>query len=976
MEATQPQITYVKVNDKLFCQVNGIERNFAQSSQHLDECIIFVMDVSASMGKHINNAHELFKSLIIGNEIPNTMVATFGERSTIHQFKNKDIDNWKCPKTEGTTLLCDTIKNVFNHIIQTKQKTLFQIVILSDGEVHDLEDKKNSHCQSIFKDNVLSYVSKINPASFNQHIIQVSSIRIGVEGDTRALTCFSIFHNHPTCEQQIIDIPCCTQIENLDNALLEIFVHFGIGRTCYSNKITSSSNNLSRFPFDMTNVNTLDVNDNDYFIIDDNNSLITIDGTEVKLIEKTTISESSILAYMKLIEQKIRTVKVLNIDSKNIENVIPFLRAIQEMLKNNEIADKSLSKMAQIKRDALKTQGTIINQILQLINVDNVHKLNAQQQAQFLRQVDSSTQSGRRLAKRSNENSDDVSVVLINSMKGILTKYKKITNESEENPRSFFSISSSIEILNEAVDELKDDLDVLSLEDLLKCFGQVGLCFKSKIGNYPDPWQFKVSKVYNCFLGQHDIYEASMHGGTLTVPGSQDVITGVDVMYHHGNELYFKERAVNKIHCSIAMRKVAADIPNDDIALKVAVIYQQIYQVMKEPLEKSIIDLWLNISTLKLIIGDRSKDIFGEEVIASLLLPNMDAYFTGDLNISSINKIIAMLLVLNSDNFKNKIDLQKVARSLLSLDCYHHVKFIENLQRDKTINSIFQINMDNRTIAQEPFEAEPNIIEFYDKYTLPDVIKESQLYSNSYSKIINFMKFLHIYYNSTSLEDLVINIKKGLNNLNVFEIEVPIDLFVTANVIQALQSPKLESRVDVTKRVMLLKPLITLSDIDTYFKSIVINIFKDDYEKQLVLKLFNEKERENIVQIETLVWCCEIETFVLKLNEFIPQRDGDKYKLLMKAFNEESNIPILREKIWVICLCQINGSDAIVWNRGNMCSKLELPFLMKIWNYDQFGLLNYDDMYKTWKFAARIHWYRESDKPNRHGHCNSNPYLA
>lgn len=966
----QPHIKYVKINDQLFCQIIGVTQN----NEHLNECLIFVMDVSASMGKHINNAHQLFKNLIISNEIKNTMVATFGERSNINHFTNKDIVNWKCPHPESSTLLSETFKNVFNYIDQIKEKTLFQILIISDGDVKDLEDRKYGTCTIPC---TLSYVSTINPSAFEKHIIQVSSIRIGIEGDTRALTCFSVFHNHPICEQQIIDIPSCTDINNLDNALLEIFVNFGIGRSCYSNKITSSANNLQRFPSDPINVNTLDINNDDYFIINSNDASITIDNQLIELIKRTTLNESSILNYMKLIEQKIRTIKVLNINSRNIVNIIPFLKGVQEILNNNEnVNNKSLSKIAQIKRNAIKTQGTIINKILQLINLDNVDKLNAQQQAQFLRQIDSSTQSGRRLAKRSNESSDDIHSIVTNSIKKILTNYKKVDNESEDNPRSFFSISSSIEILNEAFDELKDDLDMLSLEDLLKCLGQVGLCFKAKIGNYPDPWQFKVSKVYNCFLGQHDIYEASVCGGTLTLPGSQEEITGVDVIYYNGNEVYFKERAINKLHCSIAMRKVAADIPNDDIALKVAVIYQQIHQLMKQPLEKSIIDLWLNIKTLKLIINERYKDIFGEEVIAALVLPNMDAYFTGDLNISSINKIIAISLVCD---LKGKVDLCKLARSLLSLDCYHHIKSLETMSRDKTISSILQINMKNRTLAQEPFEAEPEKIEFYDKYDYDNIITQSKTYFNDYSKIINFIKFLSIYYNSTSLNDLIINVKttqnKSLQSFFGIKEDVPLDLFISANIIQAILSPKLESRVNITERIMLLQPLITLSDIDEYLKNLVINIYKNDYERQLILKLFNEKERESIVQIETLVWACEIETFVLKLNDFIPQRDSEKYQLLMKAFNETNDIPILQEKVWVICLCQIAGSETIVWNRGNMCSKLELPFLMKIWNYDKIGSLIYNDMYTKWRNAARIHWYRESDKPNRHGHCNSNPYL-
>lgn len=237
--------------------------------------------------------------------------------------------------------------------------------------------------------------------------------------------------------------------------------------------------------------------------------------------------------------------------------------------------------MARIKRDVLKTQGTIINQILQLININGVHKFNSQQQAQFLRQVDETTSSGRRLAKRSNENPDDVLIILINGIKKILNEYKEI--ESNTDVTSFLSLSSSVDILNEALHEIKNDLDLFNLEDLLQCFGQIGLCFRATIGNYPDPWQFKVDEVYSCFLGQHDIYIASNSDKPLKVPESNNVITGVDVICYDEMKNYILERSVNKLHCSIVMRKTVADIPNDDIALKTAVIYQMIDQTMNNP---------------------------------------------------------------------------------------------------------------------------------------------------------------------------------------------------------------------------------------------------------------------------------------------------------------------------------------------------------------------------------------------------------
>jgi len=944
------KISYIKIGERKLCQITGIE----QKEQDINTVTIFVLDISGSMGSRATNAQESFKDLIMSNNNQKTIVATFGEYSTIKKYNGREIAKWERPILEGDTKLYDTIKNVFNIITETKEKTLFQIIIISDGHVNDLPQ-------------VLKYVSNVNSVDFKQHIIQVSSIRIG-DGDTRALTCFSVFHNHPKCEQQIIDLSSYCNRNAIEDVLIQIFVHFSNGRNCYSGKITSNSNDLCRLPSDPTLLDSLDVNNNDFFICSNQSPMLYFNNKNIILTEKITLNESDIFDYLKLIEQKIRTIKVLGND-KFLEGTIPFLNSISEIFKNNEkIYDTKLTNMAQIKRKAFKTHGSILNKILELINIDGVQKFNSQQQAQFLREVDETTQSGRRLAKRSNENCEDILAILINGIKNILNKHKEI--EHDTNIRSFLSLSSDVDILNEALNEIKNDLDLFNLEDLLQCFGQIGLCFRAAIGNYPDPWQFKVDEVYNCYLGQHDIYIGANSNKPLKVPGSDKIITGVDVICYDDINIYVLERSVNKIHCSIAMRKTVADIPHDDIALKTAVIYQMIDQVMNNPLEKSIIDLWYNINTLKLIIGN-NKYIFGDEVINSFGLKNMEAYFTGDLNISSINKIIAIMLV-----FKPDVNLRRLARALLSLDSYHNLKYLDLEQRSEIINKIFNIDMENRTLIKEPFEKEPDVIEFYDKYNQENVISESKQYQNKYNKIINFIKFYHVYKNTISCDHLLENIKKqNITDNKIFGIKpnVPIDLFITANTIQAIQCHKLECRVDTINRKMLLASLLTLEDIDMFFKSIISKIFEIDYQRQLTIKHNNEIERETVVQIEQLVWSCDINEFVEKLNNFIPQRDMEKYSILIKELSQTNSVPILQHKIHVLSVCKIAESNDIVWNRGNMCSSNDMRLFKIIWDYDSLSLLSWEKLFHIWYTAPSIHVYRESDKPNRHGHCNSNP---
>ncbi len=959
MDSVIPTVLATELpNGQHICQIKNIK---AGNLPYDNTELIVVFDISASMGSNVAIIHKQLQNLIPKHATQKITVVTFGRYSIMINLNHNQINNWHCPELEGSTQLCESIRKVFTKISNSQTKTLFQITIISDGDVFDL-------------DNVLDYVSNVKPNALSKHIIQVSAIRIGSRGDTRALSCFYAFHNHPTSSQMMIDTTTHNQT-SIENALADIFKYFNKGLGCYASKLVSASNNLVTYPFDTDPTNLLDINNNDYFICKTFPSDLKIDGVNVIVTERNHILEADILDYLKVIEMKVRNLKVLGVN-KQIPLIVPFLNDLNKIMSQDlPLVDQSNSKMAQIRRSANKMRGTIINTILQLVNLDNVHKLNSEQQASFLRDINQNTQTGRRLAKRSAENESDILTTLKNNVSLILNSHEKSSEESALT--SFYSLVTSSDILTEAVTELKDDIDMFSLEDLLRCFGQVGLCFEAAVANYPDPWQFKVRKVYpGIYLAQHDIYEALVlgSGSHMKAPGSnsdKDIITGVDVIQ---TDSYVSNREVNKIHCSISMRRVAAIIPNDDIALKTAVIFQLANQVVELPLEVAVTDLWSNIQTLKQIVGSRINSIFVEEVVKGLLKPNMDAYFTGDLGVSSINKIVGLVLVHNK-----KIDLRKLARSLLSLDAYHHVRS-KTISENK-IHEIFQIDISaHRTNPSDPFEPEPVVVEFYDGFDSDIVIQNSSELFNEFNKIIGFIKFLHAYSESNSVPDLIANIKKYQTKQSgwVFGIkDISLELFVTAHTIQAILAPKLEYRVDTVNRRMLLPSLLSKADLTAYFKSVVQAEFKADYEIQLALKHKNETERKTIMQIEKLIWSCDTAEFIRDLNEFIGQRDSATYPELISKMKETADIPLLREKIWILAMCKTyDDTDTIVWNRGNLCTKNDMGMFESMWSTDPIKDIDWDEFYGMWSSLAwtlDYHNYRDGVS-NRHGHCNICPY--
>ena len=424
---------------------------------------------------------------------------------------------------------------------------------------------------------------------------------------------------------------------------------------------------------------------------------------------------------------------------------------------------------------------------------------------------------------------------------------------------------------------------------------------------------------------------------------------------------------------------VAAVIPADDIALEAAVLFQQIHQVIMRPLEKTVHNTWHNIMCLKQIIANRFDQIFGSEVVAALSKPNMAAYFTGDLDISSITKIIALVLAITDDTYA-KIDTQILARALYSLDAYHFIKSKDNIDRDGVIKQIMEIDFDEcRTVPAEPFEPEPVIITFNDSYDLEHISASAASYHNEYDKITNFMHFLIQFRKSNSIEQLVTLIKTPIvpSTIYGFDPNMTFDTFLAANTLQALQCTKLEHRVDVSNRKVLLAPIISLSAVDELFANTVRAFYAADYAKQLKQKIHNEVERTTIVQLEQLIWSCDMIEFGAKLNEYIVQRDSEKYQqLVSKLFNTE-NIPLLQEKIWVMVLCKIRNSTSnqVVWNRGNMANHKECMSYEKIWDSDLTGIIPWTDFISEWNNLNTILYhnvYRDG-MANRHGHANVCP---
>lgn len=461
MEVPNPQIICTQLSQNQYlCKLTSVT---AKANNYSNTELIIVFDVSGSMGNTVEVIHKLLRKFIVQYNISKTCVITFSSISTLAEYA--DIRKWNSPYANGSTYLHDGIKKAITRMQNNTTETLYQFLIISDGALHDL-------------DNVLSYVNKVNANELNKHVINVTALRIGIQGDTKALTCFYKFHNHPTCEQLLIDIQHNYRFTESEasNALARIFVQFQEGVVDNSLKVESSNINIRKYPFGEC-AKVLNLLNNEYFICTNLPNLL-IEEKKCIVVEKTTVDENDILDYLHMFDMKVRNLKILG-NNELLKTAVVFLENVEKHITKPELGP-NISRIAQLKL-IRKKQNTIINDIKQLINTNNVDKLNAQQQADFLRKIDNSTRSGRRLAMRGMENSDDILITFQDNTKTWLNSEKSgktdvlaniIDINTNDEITSFYNLSTNAEIKTNLKEELssnsQNEIELLNLEDLLR----------------------------------------------------------------------------------------------------------------------------------------------------------------------------------------------------------------------------------------------------------------------------------------------------------------------------------------------------------------------------------------------------------------------------------------------------------------------------------------------------------------------------
>jgi len=848
-----PQVKIVNLdqtNNLLFVDTEKLP--FEPVKLNIRRKFFFILDRSGSMEGYFELFIKLLPNLMNKLHVRVIKLFTFDSKNevynlTLNEAKKLDIKNRGCTSLNGT------IDNLVHEINKDKHNCHIQLLFVSDGELDD-------------KNKVLINTKNLANKIDKRHKIHVVGVRLNTSKygspDTKAITCINSIHNIPHIQPTLIEIPYyknfdpCHQPEIIQSSAImmkEIYDKFCLNqiidifnRNRISNDgflLNSSILNLkTEVSSQFTNAIRL-LKGKNIIIINSPINNLTINEVALDIIECKNVSEEDLTNFLKTIESRVRNYKVMGTQEEKLEQIRDFMLALKthfETYSNNqqETKLKPQARFKQILRMIKKRSNSYTDKILQLLNLKKIHELNSLQQAAFLQELCENKKSKRIVGRSRIKNKEQFYDLVKKCQEEFKSKFNRIKKKEEKLKliTSFYTLSDNSDIYEIMIDE--KEISLLSVQEMLECFGLTGICFNAEKKIYQEPWAFLPTEVYyNCYLSQNDLHCALIQGKgeLLEAPGIKgSKITGVAPIYtgQSWNLLKFW----NNIQASVILRNSITYIVDDPIAITTGVLWRMSITICKKGLnECREKDFGLMLKTLRYqsrngaYFINKSKKI---NLIEDLGRKNVAAYLTGDRNIPHVMKIISCLLSIDTKD----LDLPRIFRALYSFQCYHYVRRIINREqkdsqvvRNELLSKISNIKIPtDQELIKNILDNNPVI--WNSQYSLQDIHETVEKYKISPHNLICVYRMLQWLEKGGEIKK---NYGTEENIKNCFGINMTSNNYITINTVQALTCPNTSYRVDTEKREFLI-PLVTT---ETESNQYIENIIKEHY------KTYNKKLR-------------------------------------------------------------------------------------------------------------------------------------
>ncbi|ARF10430.1 hypothetical protein Hokovirus_1_309 [Hokovirus HKV1] len=890
-----------KILNDYRCQINieNVENNNSVTTAEL----IIIIDSSGSMG---NNTQYLCEK-ILPNMILKLGYNLINDKHHIIDFNNSTryrimtaAELIKNPIfSGGCTYIAPTLKEL-EKIIQQDQNKVYRVLVISDGDVHDMDKIIES--------------SNITSLTLKSYCMDVHCVRYFTSSshpDTRALATF--LQLNTINKGNLIDINSKLPNDTIVDMLASLFQKI-------NNNVLSSDKPIFKiYPWSEP-TNTIHYQNQPIYLTQEPTILFLNDKQiDFTINIKEDIDHNTIYKVMlDDINNYLNRAKILKLVNnpnslKELETMTNYFNRLEKSMVNDEDVNNSLECRARlIKNMIMRKKKSLLNEFNVIASDDRVSKLNSANMAEWLRTatINKNSKAMARRAFESKTDGDalDFSGILRDEVKKMKNNINELANiDSSDHLVSFYSQASTLDGILALCDMEDDLINELEATDIIQMINIVGLACNSNIGDYPDPMSYRLKNLFpGCYISISDLTFAITYNikqgsdNNVYVPGHEktesNIITNVIPLFNDERiHNFLIKYAPNLLEytASVGMRRMILNINmtycytlcsgvwgmvellnsnKSTIAIETFKNMVNIYNCVADKHFKHITELLNNPPQLADLDSnpdpdqDSNQDQNQDPNQVSNQEPNQDPkqepnqdqnqdsnqnnYLTYWLNNNGITNIINPVY-----NIVKNETCQYMANILRSAYSYEASRLMKSyLKKNKyenpakgaqeTLIKFLGIDTNkygNNTSDLFTVDPEPT---FYDRYHI-----NNDMYNTFVQLLdkINYVALLPDLFTSLNCENYVSTIQTlpSLDDnylAHVFNIKYDIEFFKIATIVQSFLFFNKKARIDDELFKMKIIDLVNYKNAKKLVSNFIVNKYKQYYYNQVIIKKANEKK--------------------------------------------------------------------------------------------------------------------------------------
>jgi hypothetical protein len=694
--------------------------------------------------------------------------------------------------------------------------------------------------------------------------------------------------------------------------------------------------------------------------------------------------------------ERLKLLKIVDMPNsrKEIERIVNYFNELENIF---SLRDKTLvtlnsdtsigTRLNFFKNRALRKSKSIFQKLATIANHDKVSELNAAQQANYLRNATTSSNSIN-LAKRAIKQGLDFDMKVIQEVKEMTRHLHELDDiDDSDHMVSFYSQETTLGAIR-SVGRLDDEnLCRLSASEILMLINIVGVPCDGPVGDFPDPKTYHPTDLMpGSYISMSDVLMARQHSRILYNPynNTKAIINVIPVYDDDRIQQFLMKYAPNILEytASLGMRNMIIGIPSTYCYTVVGGVWWMVREFQDNQSEINAKLLIKFIHTYKTAVGNLFDHVIN--LIKPMSPDDKKNNLSFCIGNNGVTNMIGPLIAIQNDDAKMKL-MPDILRALYGFEFYQVMKKFYRtdsdgyIKRKQLLDDLLGIDFAKYGTRLPALFESLKVPEHHTEYHVNETI-----YQDIVRKVywIDYICGIGKIFSNALKNDI-----RALMNCNfnreMYEHELEIDFslakFKLMCIVQGLMYDTLASRYDKGNGKMKIEDIRDERRMNEVLGNYIKNQYHAHYQSELAKQNKQEIESLTLQLVDQMIETHSMEQFNKLFREGLTRNHVHVVILNMfkQGFDELKNKlfdPLIEcnqrdEKLRVL----ITGHDRdkkLVYNEGNTVRMSIGELELKIGNVDCIDM--WTEIYEEY-IEKNIHLYRTPCIPNRHTHCNPKP---